>query len=48
MENPRLSLALLIAMDFLIATVIVMFTHYALDFVTQPFGGILRAWVYVR
>jgi hypothetical protein len=46
LTDPRLGLAFLISMDFVIATIIIMLTRFALSFVTRPFGGLLGNWIY--
>src|SRR5262249_11017525 len=38
LTDPRLGLGLLVAMDFVIATIITMLTNFALNFVSRPFG----------
>jgi hypothetical protein len=38
LTDPRLGMALLLAMDFVVATIITMLTHYALNFLARPFN----------
>jgi hypothetical protein len=47
LTDPRLSLALSLAMDFVVATVVTWLSSYALHFVTAPFSGAMGDWAYL-